>query len=94
MLLLHTAASRSPWHVAGEVHVEGVEWDAVDGAPVKIFFTVLRPAEAGELHDPEKHLEVMRWIAKLGRDSDFRSFALQAKTKTQLVDLLKEMSPV
>jgi PTS system nitrogen regulatory IIA component len=73
------------------IHQEGAEWGAVDGAPVKILFTVLRPAEAGELHDPEQHLEMMRWIAKLGRDGDFRSFAIQAKTKKELVDLLKEM---
>ncbi len=72
------------------VHQAGAEWDAVDGAPVKILFTVLRPAEAGEQHDPEQHLEMMRWIAKLGRDADFRNFALQAKTKKELVDLLKD----
>jgi len=76
------------------IHPEGVEWDAVDGAPVKILFTVLRPAEAGEQHDPEQHLEMMRWIAKLGRDGDFRSFAIQAKTKKELVDLLKEKRTV
>jgi hypothetical protein len=34
----------------------------------------------------------MRWIARLARSSDFRSFALQARTRTELVELLKEMS--
>jgi len=76
------------------VHKEGVEWAAVDGEPVNIFFTVLRPDKASEHHDPEKHLEMMRWIAKLGRDGDFRAFASRAKTKTELVELLKEMSAV
>jgi mannitol/fructose-specific phosphotransferase system IIA component (Ntr-type) len=76
------------------VHKEGIEWAAVDGAPVNIFFTVLRPEGAGEHHDPERHLEMMTWIAKLGRDADFRRFAVRAKTKTELVDLLKEMSTV
>jgi len=76
------------------VSQENIEWAAVDGAPVSIFFMVLRPAEANEHHDPEQHLEMMRWIAKLARDSDFRSFAQQAKTKTELVNLLKEMSAV
>jgi hypothetical protein len=37
---------------------------------------------------------MMRWIARLGRDRDFRSFALQARTRKDLVDLLKEMSHV
>jgi mannitol/fructose-specific phosphotransferase system IIA component (Ntr-type) len=76
------------------VHKEGLEWAAVDGAPVHILFTVLRPDRAGDHHDPEKHLEMMRWIAKLGRDADFCRFAQRAKTKTALIDLLREMSAV
>lgn len=71
-----------------------VDWSAVDGAPVSIVFMVLRPETAGELHDPEKHLEMMRGIARLARDSDFRSFVLRAKTKTELVGLLRELSTV
>ncbi|MCP3916928.1 MAG: PTS sugar transporter subunit IIA [bacterium] len=76
------------------VHKEGLEWAAVDGAPVQILFMILRPASAGPEHDPDQHLEMMRWIAKVARESDFRAFALQAKTKTDLVNLLKEMSAV
>jgi len=74
------------------VHSEGVEWAAVDGDPVKVLFTVLRPEHAGESHDPDRHLEMMRWIASLSRNGDFRRFAIQARTRTELVDLLKEMS--
>ena len=66
----------------------------MDGAPVQILFTVIRPHNATEEYDPEDHLEMMRWIAKLARDTDFRAFALQAKTKPQLVGLLKEMSSI
>jgi len=76
------------------VHKEGVEWVAVDGEPVHILFTVLRPEQAGEEHDPEQHLEMMGWIARLSREADFRRFAQAAKTKKELVDLLKEMSAV
>ena len=76
------------------VHKEGLEWAAVDGAEVNIFFTVLRPEGASADHDPETHLEMMKWIARLGRESDFRRFAIAATTKTELVDLLKEMSAV
>ena len=36
---------------------EGLEWQAVDGAPVQIVFVVLRPDEPTELHDPEEHVE-------------------------------------
>jgi hypothetical protein len=35
---------------------------------------------------------MLRWISRLSRDSDFRRFAVRVKTKTELVDLLKEMS--
>lgn len=76
------------------VHPEGVEWNALDGAPVQIFFTVLRPEQATDEHDPERHLEMMRWISRLGRHEDFRRFALHAKNRTELVDLLKEMAQV
>lgn len=76
------------------VHPEGIDWQAVDGAPVQILFTVLRPDKAGDEHDPERHLEMMNWIARLAREADFRSFAIRSKTKTDLVNLLKEMSVV
>jgi mannitol/fructose-specific phosphotransferase system IIA component (Ntr-type) len=70
---------------------DGIEWAAVDGEPVQILFVVLRPGEATDRHDPEDHLEMMRWIARLARDADFRAFALQVKNRTELVGLLKEM---
>jgi PTS system nitrogen regulatory IIA component len=73
-------------------HKEGVEWAAVDGEPVNVFFVVLRPEEPGANHDPERHLEMMRWIADLARNRDFRVFAARSKTRKELVDLLKEMS--
>jgi PTS system fructose-specific IIA component/PTS system nitrogen regulatory IIA component len=76
------------------VHKTGVAWEALDGEPVHLFFTVLRPDRATAAHDPAKHLEMMRWIARLGRSADFRRFALAAKTKSELVDLLKEMAHV
>ncbi|MFT7486358.1 MAG: PTS system nitrogen regulatory IIA component [Candidatus Paceibacteria bacterium] len=76
------------------VHKEGVDWTAIDGEPVSIFFSVLRPERAGDQHDPELHLEMMSWIARLGRKEDFRRFAIASGTKTELVDLLKEMSTV
>jgi hypothetical protein len=37
---------------------------------------------------------MMRWIARLSRDGDFRRFALRVKTKAELIDLLKEKSAV
>lgn len=78
--------------VSLSVHKEGVDWNSLDGEPVHLFFTVLRPDRAGEQHDPERHLDMMKWIAKLARNADFRRFAIAASTKKELVDLLKEKS--
>jgi len=74
------------------IHPAGVEWHSLDGAAVTILFTVLRPDGKSERHDPDRHLEMMRWISSLAREPDFRRFAMACPTKTALVDLLKEMS--
>ena len=76
------------------VHQAGLEWQAVDGAPVHLVFTVLRPDKQGDQHDPARHLELIQWIARLARDPDFRRFAVNVKTKAALVELLKEKSAV
>lgn len=75
-------------------HAEGVEWQALDGEDAKLFFTVLRPTRPSASYDPERHLEMMRWISRLSRDADFRRFAMAAKNRTEIVDLLKEMAGV
>ena len=79
--------------VSLSLHQEGVEWKSLDGEPVRIFFAVLRPDRPNERFDPDRHLDMMRWISQLGRKADFRRFALGVSNRTELVDLLKEMSP-
>ena len=76
------------------IHPTGCEWSSLDGEPVTILFTVLRPEQPGEKHDPDRHLDMMRWISSLGREADFRRFALDCTTKKALVDLLQEMSSI
>ena len=76
------------------IHREGLEWAAGDGARVHIFVTVLRPERDGAHYKESEHIEMMSWIAHLARTPDFRRFATNAKTRTELVDLLKEMSAV
>jgi mannitol/fructose-specific phosphotransferase system IIA component (Ntr-type) len=70
----------------------GLDWAALDGQSVSILFTVLRPERASARYDPERHLDMMRWVSQLGRDPDFRRFALGVTTKKDLVELLREMS--
>ena len=74
------------------LHPDGIEWSSLDGQPVTIFFTVLRPERANPRYNPERHLDMMRWISHLGREADFRRFALAVGTKKELVDLLREMA--
>lgn len=74
------------------IHPGGVEWDSLDGEPVAIFFTVLRPERPTDRYHPDKHLDIMRWISLLSRDNDFRRFVVGANTRKDLLDLLREKS--
>lgn len=76
------------------IHHAGLEWSAVDARPVHIFFAVLRPERDNQHYNEKDHIEMMSWIAGLARSSDFRAFAMQSKKKSDLSDLLKEMSAV
>ncbi|MEZ5974097.1 MAG: PTS sugar transporter subunit IIA [Planctomycetota bacterium] len=80
-------------HGSISLHQEGLEWSAVDGGPVHIVFTVVRPEFSTPLYDPEDHIEMMRWIASMASDGDFRAFALQAAKRSDLIELLREMQP-
>jgi len=75
------------FHAAFGIHRGGVEYRSIDGEPVHLIFLVLRPEE-----DAEEHLRFLQWIARLGRNADFRRFALRAKDAQEVLALLKEMS--
>lgn len=66
---------------------KGLEWQAIDGRPVQIVFLLVSPA--GE---PESHLQCLRWIAGLARNTDFRRFLIEAADDVAMRDLLREMS--
>jgi mannitol/fructose-specific phosphotransferase system IIA component (Ntr-type) len=76
------------------IHREGLEWRSLDREPINLFFTILRPERATDSYDPEKHIEMMRWITRLGQDEDFRCFSLRLKNKKELRSLLKEKAGV
>jgi mannitol/fructose-specific phosphotransferase system IIA component (Ntr-type) len=65
----------------------GLEWQAIDGRPVHVFFMLVSPT-----NEPEAHLQCLRWIASLARNSDFRRFLLDADGEEAMRDLLLEMS--
>ncbi|KAA3608200.1 MAG: PTS sugar transporter subunit IIA [Planctomycetota bacterium] len=70
------------------VHREGVDFRALDGEPVHVFFSVIRPEETAD-----EHLGILRWIADIAQHQDFVSFSCQASTPEQILDLLVELSP-
>ncbi len=78
--------------VSLSIHENGVPWNSLDGEDAHIFFLVVRPAKETPKYDPERHLEMMRWISQLGRVGDFRNFARRVANRTELVELLREMS--
>jgi mannitol/fructose-specific phosphotransferase system IIA component (Ntr-type) len=65
----------------------GLEWQAIDGRPVHVLFLLVSPS-----NEPEAHLQCLRWIAGLARNSDFRRFLLDADGDDAIRDLLLELS--
>jgi mannitol/fructose-specific phosphotransferase system IIA component (Ntr-type) len=64
----------------------GVEFQALDGKPVHTVFLILAPAS-----EVDAHLQALRWISKLARNSDFRRFVMRAAGAEQVRELLHEM---
>ncbi len=62
----------------------GVEFDALDGEPVDVFFLLISPVS-----QPGNHLWALNNIARL-RDQGFVSRLRQAETREQVIDLLEE----
>ena len=69
------------------VNRDGVDYRALDGEAVKVFFGVLRPEEKAE-----EHLGLLRWIASVAQHEDFVSFSCQADSPAQVLELLHELT--
>jgi mannitol/fructose-specific phosphotransferase system IIA component (Ntr-type) len=69
------------------IHQSGVDFDALDGQLVQVFFSVIRPEEGAE-----EHLGLLRWLASIAQHEDFVSFACQAKEAQEVLDLLSELA--
>jgi mannitol/fructose-specific phosphotransferase system IIA component (Ntr-type) len=64
---------------------EGVEFAALDGAPVNLFFLLLSNPDL-----PEEHLKAMEHVFRCIKNDNFRRFMSQATTQADIVDLLRE----
>ncbi len=69
------------------VHTNGLDFQALDGEHVHVFFALLRPVE-----QTEDHLDLLRCIASVANHRDFVPFAKQAENPAQIIDLLAELS--
>lgn len=65
--------------------VAALDYDAIDGRPVQMMFLLLSPQPPAA-----EHLEALKWISGLARNTDFRRFFVSAKSEAELRDLLRE----
>jgi mannitol/fructose-specific phosphotransferase system IIA component (Ntr-type) len=63
----------------------GVDFAALDGEPVNIFFLLVSPQ-----NQPGDHLRALENISRHLKDERFVSFLRQAKTREAVVDVLEE----
>lgn len=65
---------------------EGIEWQSMDGKPVKFIVSLLIPkGEAGTTH-----LEILSTIARMLMKEDIKNKLLQANSREEIYDILKE----
>jgi PTS system fructose-specific IIA component/PTS system nitrogen regulatory IIA component len=64
---------------------DGVDFEALDGQPVHLFFLLVSNPD-----QPEEHLKAMEHIFRSIKNDNLRRFMGQATTRKELVDLLRE----
>ena len=64
---------------------QGIEFDAIDGKPSKLFFLILAaPDQSGP------HIEALAEIAKLSKSKAFLEALIHASSAQEIVDLFRE----
>ncbi|MCX7982681.1 MAG: PTS sugar transporter subunit IIA [Syntrophales bacterium] len=63
--------------------LQGVEFNALDGKPVYLFFLLLAPESSQSIH-----LRVLAKISRMARDADFRSRLMGAKNSREIYEII------
>jgi mannitol/fructose-specific phosphotransferase system IIA component (Ntr-type) len=69
------------------VFPRGIEFHAIDGAPVHAVFLLASPADRAA-----EHVEILRFIAALARGRDFMRFLRRTASPAEARTLLEEMA--
>ena len=64
---------------------KGVDFNALDGEKVYLFFLLIAPSESAG-----PHLKVLARITRLLRDKNFREILMKAKSKEEAIKLIEE----
>jgi PTS system nitrogen regulatory IIA component len=66
---------------------QGVDFQALDGKPVKAIFLIVAPHSKAD-----EYIEVMKAVSQLVQTEDFRNFLFQSRNAGDIIELLDEMS--
>jgi PTS system nitrogen regulatory IIA component len=66
-------------------HMEGVDFDSLDGGPSQLFFVLVAPEDSASLH-----LKALARVSRLLKEASFRSRLLAAKDSAELYSLIKD----
>ena len=64
---------------------DGVDFDAIDGAPTQLFFLLVVPENSGG-----QHLKALARISRFLRDGEFRSRLLDAESRDDVFGVIEE----